>query len=70
MKPPKPEVWRVLVTIFAGLRWLLFLALWLFFYATNVSLTQNIGIFLASLVVVAVIIIPLWVPWGMKHADK
>ncbi|MBC7089712.1 MAG: hypothetical protein H5T39_00650 [Methanobacteriales archaeon] len=66
--PAKPEIWRVLLTIFVTLGWLLFLALWLFFYATNFNLTQNIGVFIASIVVFVAIIVLLWVPWSMKHA--
>lgn len=66
--PVKPEIWRVLLTIFVTLGWLLFLALWLFFYATNFNLTQNIGVFIASIVVFVAIIVLLWVPWSMKHA--
>ncbi len=46
----------------------MFLALWLFFYATNFNLTQNIGVFIASIVVFVAIIVLLWVPWSMKHA--
>ncbi|MBC7118923.1 MAG: hypothetical protein H5T36_00565 [Methanobacteriaceae archaeon] len=66
--PVKPEIWRVLLTIFVTLGWLLFLALWLFFYATNFNLAQNIGVFIASIVVFVAIIVLLWVPWSMKHA--
>jgi hypothetical protein len=59
----------VYVTIAAGMGWLLFLALWLFFYAESYSLIQNFGIFLASLVLVGAVIILLWVPWSMKHEE-
>ncbi|MBM4240922.1 MAG: hypothetical protein FJ150_04580 [Euryarchaeota archaeon] len=69
MDKVEPELWRIYVTIAVGMGWLLFLAIWLFFYAAVFSLVQNIAIFIASLVAVGVIIIPIWVPWGMKHAD-
>jgi len=49
--------------------WLLFLALWLFYYAMSYSILQNIAIFLVSLVVAGILFILLWVPWAMKHAD-
>jgi len=32
--------------------------------ATNFNLTQNIGVFIASIVVFVAIIVLLWVPWG------
>jgi magnesium-transporting ATPase (P-type) len=66
---PKPETGRVYATIIAGMGWLLFLALWLFFYAESYSLIQNLGIFLASLVLVGALIVLLWVPWSMKHEE-
>lgn len=64
---PKPETGRVYTTIIVGMGWLLFLALWLFFYAESYSVIQNLGIFLASLVLVGVLVVLLWVPWSMKH---
>jgi hypothetical protein len=66
---PKPETSRVYATIIAGMGWLLFLALWLFFYAESYSVIQNLGIFLASLVLVGVLVVLLWVPWSMKHEE-
>ena len=68
-KSEQPPVWRVLVTILIGLGWLVFLGLWLFFYASEFSLSQNIAIFLLSIAIVGGIISFLWVPWGMKHSD-
>lgn len=68
-KSEKPETWRVLVTILIGLVWLVFLSLWLFFYASLFSLLQNIAIFILSVAIVGGIAALLWVPWGMKHGD-
>jgi hypothetical protein len=58
---------RVYLSIAIALLWLLFLALWLFFYATNYGIIQNIGLFLASIVVVAILEVIIWVPWSMKQ---
>ncbi len=66
---PKPETGRVYATIIVGMGWLLFLALWLFFYAESYSVIQNLGIFLASIVLVGALIVLLWVPWSMKHEE-
>lgn len=68
-KPPQPEPWRIYITIFVGLGWLIALALWLFYYAATFSILQNIGIFVLSLAIVGIIIIPLWLPWSFKHMD-
>jgi hypothetical protein len=68
MGEPQPEARRVYATIFFSFLWLLFLALWLIFYAEAFSLIQNIGIFLLSLVVVGIIMVVLWVPWSYRLA--
>ncbi len=58
---------RIYISIAIPLLWLLFLALWLFFYATNYSIIQNIGLLLASIVIVAILEVIIWVPWGMEQ---
>jgi membrane protein YdbS with pleckstrin-like domain len=65
-KKPVPKG-RLYVSIMIPLIWLLFLAFWLFYYATNYSIIQNIGVFLASIVIVAILEVIIWVPWGMKQ---
>jgi hypothetical protein len=65
-KKPVPTG-RVYVSIAIPLLWLLFLAFWLFYYAANYGIIQNIGIFLASIVIVAILEVIIWVPWGMKQ---
>ncbi|MEN6330221.1 MAG: hypothetical protein ABFC91_08015 [Methanobacteriaceae archaeon] len=69
MDEPQPEARRVYATIFFGFIWLLFLALWLIFYAETLSLIQNIGIFLLSLVIVGIIMVVLWVPWSYRLGE-
>lgn len=49
-----------------ALAWLLFVALWLFFYASGSSIAQNIGILVLSLVVMAILETLLMVPRAMK----
>lgn len=66
MGEPQPGARRVYATIFFGFMWLLFLALWLIFYAEAFSIIQNIGIFLLSLVIVGIIMVVLWVPWSYR----
>ncbi len=67
MSKPKPDVKRIYASIAVAFAWLLFLALWLFYYATNYNLIQNLGIGLASLVVAGIILVEMWVPWAMKQ---
>lgn len=67
MSETKPDIKRVYVSIAVAFGWLLFLALWLIFYATSFGIIQNIGVLLASLVVAGIILVLLWVPWAMKQ---
>jgi len=60
--------------LFAGIAvafaWLLFLGVWLIFYASGFSIGENAGIVIISLAVVAILETAIWVPWGLKHANK
>jgi hypothetical protein len=59
--------WRVSLTIIMGVGWLVFLILWLFFYAGVYNIYQNIAIFIVSLLIVGGVLGAAWAPWGMKH---
>ncbi|MFZ0924913.1 MAG: hypothetical protein WCE82_06435 [Halobacteriota archaeon] len=65
--PPSLLLFASIATAFA---WLLFVGLWLFFYASDFSIWQNIGTFVISLAVVAILETAIWVPWGLKHPNK
>ena len=62
--------WRISLSIIMGVGWLVFLILWLFFYAENFSVYQNIAIFIVSLLVVGGVLGAAWAPWGMRHSRK
>ncbi len=65
-KKPVPKG-RIYISINIPFIWLLFLAFWLFYYATNYSIIQNIAVFLASIVIVAILEVIIWVPYSMKQ---
>lgn len=65
-----PEPWRIYLTIFVGLAWAVTIALWLIFLAGSLGILQNIGIFILSLAIVAIICVLLWVPWGLNQAKQ
>lgn len=48
----------------SGLGWLISLIIWLFFFAEDLSVYQNIAVFLISLLVLGAINVLIWVPWG------
>ena len=62
--------WRVSLSIIVGVGWLVFLILWLFFYAGDYNVYQNIAIFIVSLLIMGGILGASWAPWGMKYGHK
>jgi len=64
----KPDPgWRTSFSMIVGVGWLVFLIIWLAFYATNYAWEQNFAIFLASILG---IILLLGVPWGIWAIKK
>lgn len=62
--------WRVALSIIVGVGWLIFLILWLGFFAGDYNIYQNIAVFLVSILVIAIILGPAWAYWGMKYGWK
>jgi len=62
--------WRVSLSIIMCVGWLIFLIIWLFFYASGFDVYQNIAIFLVSLLAVGGVLGAAWAPWGMKHEHR
>ncbi len=62
--------WRVALSIIVGVGWLIFLILWLAFFAGDFSVYQNIAVFLVSILAVGGILGPAWAHWGMKFGWK
>jgi hypothetical protein len=61
---------RVSLSIISGVGWLIFLIIWLFFYAGNFNIYQNIAIFIVSLLVIGGIMGAAWAPWGIRHGHE
>ena len=60
--------WRVGLSIAVVFGWLVFLIIWLFFYANKYDVLQNIAIFLASVLVGVGILAASWATWGIRYA--
>ncbi len=58
--------WRVSLSILVGVGWLVFLVLWLFFYAKNYAWERNVAIFLFSLLLLVGILGGPWAYWAYK----
>lgn len=56
--------WRVSLSILGGVGWLVFLLVWLIFYAADFSGYQNVAVVLLSLLAVAGLLGVPWTIWG------
>ena len=59
--------WRVSLSILAGVGWLVFLILWLFFYAGAYVWEKNLAIVLASLLILCGLVGIPWAIWAIKN---
>jgi hypothetical protein len=62
--------WRVVVSIAVFFGWLIFLIIWLFFYADEFSVYQNLAIVIVSIMVLAGISTAAWASWGTRFFWK
>ncbi len=62
--------WRPAFSILTGVGWLSFIIIWLFFYAGNYNIYQNIAVFIISLIVLAFLNGLVWAIWGLRYAPK
>lgn len=62
--------WRVALSILIVFGWLAFLILWLFFYADDYGVFQNIAILLVSIIVGIGLLSAIWVTWGLRYAGQ
>jgi hypothetical protein len=58
--------WRVSLSILVGVGWLVFLVLWLFFYAKDYAWEKNVAIFLLSLLLLIGVLGVPWAYWAYK----
>jgi len=58
--------WRIPLSVATAVGWLIFLVIWLFFYAGDHHIYQNIGMVLLSLMVMALILGVAWIAWAFR----
>ncbi len=69
-RPMRPgEAWRAAVSAVVGIGWMIFLIIFLFFFARHYSVYENIAIFLVSILVVGAILAPVWITLGMAYRE-
>ena len=57
---------RVAVSIAVFFGWLVFLVIWLIFYAGSYSVMENIGIVVVAFLVGVAVLAMMWASWGIK----
>jgi len=62
--------WRVSLSILVGVGWLIFLVLWLFFYAENYVWEKNIAVVLFSLLILCGVLGIPWGIWALRHQSE
>ncbi len=62
--------WRVGLSIFVVFGWLAFFIIWLFFYAGDYGVFQNIAVLLVSIIIGIGTLAAAWATWGIKYASK
>jgi cation transport ATPase len=67
-KKPRGIGWRSAASTLSGVLWLSFIIIWLFFYAGDYSVWENLGIVLLSLVVLVGVNAIFWVGFGLRMA--
>jgi magnesium-transporting ATPase (P-type) len=71
---PHPPGWKVSLSIATGVGWLIFIIVWLAFFAGNETYDfsgyQNFAVILISILVVFMILGGSWASWGIKQIPK
>jgi amino acid transporter len=62
--------WRVSLTIIVFFAVIVFVVLWLFFYADAFTLYQNLAVLLAVILIFIGVMGAAWAFWGMKYGKK
>lgn len=62
--------WRVSLSIITFVGLVVFFILWLFFYAGQFTVYQNIAVLIVALLVFCGIMAAAWSSWGMKYGAR
>ena len=62
--------WRIGISILVVFGWVVFVLLWLLFYASRFNIYQNVGVLLVSILVGMAVLADSWVSWGLRYGRK
>ena len=67
----KPDMgWRPSFSIIVGVGWLIFIIIWLAFYASDYSWEKNLAIILLSILITFLLLGGVWALWGIRMMPK
>jgi hypothetical protein len=61
---------RISISILSFFSLVVFLVVWLFFFAGSFTIFQNIAVAIAAFVVFVAVMAAAWVSWGIRYAQK
>ncbi len=67
---PNPSGWRISLSIGMAIGWLIFVIVWLAFFAGESAIYRNIAIIMISILVVFLVLGGSWAAWGLKNMPK
>ena len=62
--------WKPSISIIGGVGWLIFVIIWLAFYATDYPWEKNLAVFLLSILVVFLLLGGMWAIWSLRMIPK
>lgn len=62
--------WRVSLSIIAFIALIVFVVLWLFFFADKFTIYQNLAVLLVAFLIFIAIMGTSWAHWGLKYGRK
>jgi len=67
-RPAQGVAWRLGASAMMGILWLTFLIVWLFFFASEYNIYQNLAIVILSIVLSMGAILAIWISFGLRFA--
>jgi len=58
---------KIALSLSAGIAWLIFLIVWLYFFAEGFSVYQNLAVFLLSVLILGIVNAIAWIPFGIMR---
>lgn len=58
--------WRITASVLTAVGWLVFLVIWLFFFASAYNIYKNLAVLFVSALIGLVILVVIWIGFGLR----